>query len=115
MLSVIKVLLIWSGIETNPGPPQLLTQNLRIAHNNECSLFSKLDVVSTELSDFDILAITETHLDNTVKDDDLLITGYHTPIRKDRNRFGGCVTLYISKNSHFSVRNDLDSKYMEIL
>lgn len=37
----------------------------------------------------DIFAITETHLDNTVKGDDLLITGYHTPIRKDRNRLGG--------------------------
>lgn len=39
----------------------------------------------------DIFAITETHLDNTVKGDDLLITGYHTPIRKDRNRLGGGV------------------------
>lgn len=45
----------------------------------------------------DIFAITETHLDNTVKGDDLLITGYHTPIRKDRNRLGGGVALYISK------------------
>lgn len=47
----------------------------------------------------DIFAITETHLDNTVKGDDLLITGYHTPIRKDRNRLGGggggCCIVYI--------------------
>lgn len=54
--------------------------------------------MSTELSDFDIFAITETHLDNTVKDDDLLITGYHNPIRNDKNRFGGVLhCIYISK------------------
>lgn len=50
----------------------------------------------------DIFAITETHLDNTVKGDDLLITGYHTPIRKDRNRLvgGGGVLhcIYLKKN-----------------
>lgn len=45
--------------------------------------------MSTKISDFDILSITETHLNNTVKDVDvdLLITEYHTPIQKDRNRF----------------------------
>lgn len=43
----------------------------------------------------DIFAITETHLDNTVKGDDLLITGYHTPNRKDRYKFGGGAALYI--------------------
>lgn len=49
----------------------------------------------------DIFAITETHLDNTVKGDDLLITGYYTPIRKDRNRLGGGGVLhciYLKKN-----------------
>lgn len=51
----------------------------------------------------DIFAITETHLDNTVKGDDLLITGYHTPIRKNRNRLGGGggVALYISKKNSY--------------
>lgn len=43
----------------------------------------------------DIFAITETHLDNTVKGDDLLITGYHTPNRKDIYKFGGGAALYI--------------------
>lgn len=51
----------------------------------------------------DIFAITETHLDNTVKGDDLLITGYHTPIRKDRIRGGGAVLhcIYLKKNSYW--------------
>lgn len=51
----------------------------------------------------DIFAITETHLDNTVKGDDLLITGYHTPIRKDRNRLGGVLHCIYLKKIHIGT------------
>ena len=115
LIYVVEFLLIRSGIETNPGPSNLINQNLRIVHNNVCSLLLKLDVVSAELSDFDIIARSETHLDNSITDDDISLPGFHIPIRNDRNRFGGGVALYISKSLHFSVRRDLDSRYMEIL
>ena len=80
-----------------------------------CSLFSKLDVVSAELSDFDIIALSETHIDNSIIDDDISLPGFYILIRKDRNCFGGGVALYISKSLYFSVRRDLDYRYMEIL
>ena len=66
-----------------------------------CTLLSKLYVVSAELFDIDIIALSETHLDNSITDDDVSLTGFHIPIRKDKNRFGEGVALYISKSLHF--------------
>lgn len=90
-------MLVWSGIEINPGPSKILLENFRIAHNNVCRLLSKLDIVSYALSDFDIIAISETHLDNSTStcNNDLALPGYHIPLQKDINRFGGGGALYI--------------------
>ena len=49
-----------------------------------CSFLSKLDVVSDELSDFDIISLSETHINNSITDDDISLTGCHIPIRKDK-------------------------------
>ena len=43
------------------------------------------------------------------------LTGFHPPLRRDRNRYGGGVALYISNNLHFTYRSDLGSTYIEIL
>jgi exonuclease III len=43
---------------------------------------------------FDILAINETKLDSTISDSKIYINGYIF-IRKDRNRNGGGVALFI--------------------
>lgn len=42
-----------------------------------------------ELSEYDIISITETHLDNTIPCDEILFHGFHSPITRDRNRFSG--------------------------
>jgi len=44
----------------------------------------------------DILAINETHLDSSIQNGETSIPGY-TRERKDRNRSGGGVALYINK------------------
>jgi exonuclease III len=43
---------------------------------------------------FDILAINETKLDSSISDSEIYIHGY-TIIRKDRNRNGGGIAIYI--------------------
>ena len=50
---------------------------------------------------FDILAITESKCDDTIIDSELHIDEY-TIIRKDRNRQGGGVAIYISYNLTFN-------------
>jgi hypothetical protein len=43
-----------------------------------------------------IVCITESHLDDKVSTQDILISGYLEPFRNDRNCFGGGVLIYIS-------------------
>ena len=114
---VLHFQLIISNIEPNPGPltNNLKTKNISIVHNNVCSLLHKIDVVYNELSDHDIIAISETHLDNSIPDNDITFHGFHPPIRKDRNRFGGGLLFYISLNLHFILRNDLNNDNIELI
>ena len=65
-------------------------------------------------SKFDILAINESKIDNVITDNELHITEYNL-IRKDRNRFGGGVVLYICENIPFLERKDLIPDNLEML
>ena len=46
---------------------------------------------------FDILAIIDTKIYHTVPDNEINLPGY-SPIRKDRNRHGGGVLVYIRES-----------------
>ena len=48
-----------------------------------------------QYTDPDVIILTETHLDSTIKSSEFLPDGYRGDIRKDRNRFGGGVMLAI--------------------
>ncbi|KAK6171783.1 hypothetical protein SNE40_018213 [Patella caerulea] len=116
LLLVIKTLLLVGCIEQNPGPFNALsTCNISIVHNNVCSLLPKLDIIEAEFSDHDIICITESHLDNTIKDSEILLPGYRSPIRLDRNRHGGGVVVYIKNNLHFQIRHDLINPNIELI
>lgn len=45
---------------------------------------------------FDILCFTETHLDCNVTNESLMLDGFKTIYRKDRNCFRGGVMIYLS-------------------
>ena len=55
--------------------------------------------------------VNESKHDNTVKDGEIHIPGY-VITRKDRNRHGGELALYIKENISFSVRRDLAPLYV---
>ena len=59
--------------------------------------------------DFDVVAITETFLDNSIHDSHIVPPGY-TVFRKDRNRHGGGVLLLIRDSLNASLRPDLDDQ-----
>lgn len=80
-----------------------------------CSLLTKVDIIAAELSNFDIIAISETHLDSSIDNNSLIISGFHPPIRLDRNRNGGGVAMYISDEFVLYERKDLQSNNLEIL
>lgn len=115
----IYILLILGCIETNTGPSFIksshISKPLSIVHNNVCSLLPKLDIITSELSTYDITTLSETHLDNSISNENISIEGFHPPIRKDRNRHGGGVAMYISDQLAYHSRMDLSIDGLEIL
>ena len=63
---------------------------------------------------FDTISINETWLDSTVADHEVDIDGYEL-IRKDRNRNGGGVAIYVRGSINYKVRVDLMPRELEII
>ena len=55
---------------------------------------------------FDILTLNETRLDNSISDSEVKIPAYDI-VRRDRNRNGGGVAMFIRSTISFINRNDL--------
>lgn len=133
----LTIILLCSGdIHPNPGPLSTsslsstgssassmsatlfdhlsLNNNLSFVHYNVQSILSKLDILHTELFDFDILAFTETWLNPTVDSDELSLLSYNKPERKDRvgDSHGG-VMLYVKETLYYKRRHDLEIRDIE--
>ena len=59
-----------------------------------------------------MIALSETWLNDTVTDQEVRVEGYSV-IRKDRDRQGGGVCLYINEDLAFSERRDLENDNIE--
>ena len=78
-------------------------------HYNVQSIVHKLDLLGSELFDFDILSFSETWLNPSVSSNDLHIQSFNTPERKDRvgdSHWG--VLIYDKDNIHYRRRHDLE-------
>ncbi|XP_045206258.1 uncharacterized protein LOC123558446 [Mercenaria mercenaria] len=93
-----------------------IPNHLSFIHLNVQSIQHKLDILYTELCDFDILAFSETWLNNSVPTEDLLLSSFHTPERRDRvgYTYGG-VILYIKDSLHYRRRLDLELNRLECI
>ena len=130
----LYILLLASGdIHPNPGPTELdysssssdksstslflsLSNHLSMVHYNVQSLLPKVDIIEAELSCFDVIAITETWLNDSISDDNLTFYDFHCPVRKDRVRDGyGGVILYVKNTIHFVRRGDLEVNETECI
>ena len=60
----------------------------------------------------DILCVNETRLDKSISDNIIKIHGY-VCIRKDRNRNGGGVSVYIREIINFRSRSELKAESLE--
>ena len=97
-----------SSLKSNIFPNQ---RGFKMACLNIASLPKHTDELRILLSDTR-LAITETRLNDIVSDDEVSIRGYNI-IRKDRNRNGGGVCIYMRTNINYAIRNDLKFKKLE--
>ena len=90
-------------------------KGLKLAHINICSLRNKITEVGELLSlGIHLLAISETHLDDTFNDEVLGVQGYNI-FRRDRNRFGGGIAVYVQNNIPVKVRMDLMVDDIEVI
>jgi hypothetical protein len=92
-----------------------INSNLSFIHYNVQSLLPKIDVLGIELRDFDLLAFSETWLSDEVSSDDLIITSFKKPERKDRNDGYGGVTVYVKNTIQYKRRLDLELNDIECI
>ena len=121
---LIYMLLMKSGdVHPNPGPITLENQSnvpqLKICHFNARSLMApdRLDMISQQLTIdniYDIICVSETHIDNTVLESDVQIPSYNN-FRKDRTRHGGGVCCYVNDYLVAKRRVDLEIDSIELI
>ena len=90
--------------------------HLSFIQYNVQSIINKLDLFTVELSEFDILAFSETWLHAGISTNDLLIPSYNYPERKDRDRdpHGG-VVIYVKESLNYKRRQDLELPGIECI
>lgn len=123
---------IFGDVHPNPGPLSVssdssftssatvlssvnLSRHLSFVHYNVQSILPKLDILFTELFEFDILAFSETWLNPSVSSNDLL-QSFHGPERKDRTGDSHCgVMIYVKDAIRYKRRHDLEIIVIECL
>ena len=106
-LIVLMLLLQAGDIETNPGPENIY--DLSIVHLNIRSIRNKIEYITDNLLDFNILCFTETHLDANVSTEMLFLSNaYSAPYRKDRTNHGGGILAYLNSSLLHARRPDLE-------
>ena len=91
-------------------------KGLHFIHINARSLISKSEEIRLLVKAWNpaVLAISESWLDSSVNDSEITIQGYLCD-RKDSNRQGGGVSLFIREDLAYNRRNDLCSENLEFL
>lgn len=90
------------------------TRGLHLLHLNVRSLLPKITEVRhlSKGGKVGILCFTETWLDDSVKDAEIELENY-VIVRRDRNRKGGGVCIYVRADIGFNHRTDLHSDQIE--
>ena len=85
--------------------------------NNINKKVCKFELVKNHVTyhKYDIFGISETWLDESISDNDIKISGFHNPFRRDYNRNQRGILVYVSKNTPAFRRKDLEPKDGEII
>ena len=120
-LVIMAILLIVSGtVHLNPGP-EINKKMLKIGHVNMRSLCpsssNKMeDLYSTLCTNqqCDVIAVSETWLNGNISDKQIEMPD-HQVFRKDRDRNGGGVALYINNSISAKHLTDFDDLGIEVV
>jgi hypothetical protein len=85
LLFTLHFILLVGNIVSNPGPHELSQSISENNHTDRCislcninirSIRNKMEILETSLNDFDILVVTNTHLDNQINDSDIPLDSF---------------------------------------
>ena len=117
---LIMILALSGDVHPNPGPNDNL-KDISVCHVNVRSLGAegRMESIQTDLADkHDIIAVTETWLLPTDDSSKFNLSGFQSPIRKDRN-FGqlgyGGVLLWVSNSIVCKRRPELEVQGIEAI
>ena len=73
-----------------------------------------MDILGSELSNFDVICLSETWFNSNMKDSDVMLDGFRAPFRNDRitDNHGG-VAVYVKSNIACTRRTDLEIQGIE--
>ena len=87
-----------------------------VKHVFAIDVFTKLDILTAEHSDFDMHAFSEAWLYAALQTTDLLMPNFEPPEHKDRARdHHGCVMINVKDSVQYTRRNDLDPLDIECI
>ena len=125
LLFTLQFILLVGNIESNPGPHELSQSISENNHTDRCislcninirSIRNKMEFLETSLNDFDILVVTETHLDNQINDSDITLDSFPNIIhRKDRSNSGGWLLIYSKNDISISRKSELENNLDETI
>lgn len=91
-------------------------RGLHFVHINARSILPKLSEIKLIASQTRaaIISVSESWLDSSITDSEILIDGYYS-IRKDRNRQGGGVCMFIRSDIASNLRTDINTEGVEAI
>ena len=110
-LLIMILIVLAMDVERNPGP----ASEISIFNWNARSIRNKMEYLADIADEYNILCLTETHLDNDIHTDDILLDNFSSPFRKDRNFAGGGILIYCSDTLFCTRRNELESPSEETI
>lgn len=126
LLFVLHFTLIIGNVEVNPGPltndisnTSLVNtdKSLAICNINIGSIRNKLEFFQNFVDEFDIITVTETHLNSNVSDDDIKFESFSPNImRRDRDgAAGGGLLIYVRDGIGISRIRNLETPLDETI
>ena len=123
LLYVLHFLLLIGTVHPNPGPMTDVGQNISFSNStlssenyisicsiNIRSIRNKLEFLNNFFEEFDLLAVSESHIDKDVSDNDLKLDSFSPSIiRKDRNNYGGGVMIYAKNEIILTRKTELEN------
>jgi hypothetical protein len=101
-------LIVCGDVKINTGPADKSVKgHLSIFPLSIRSVRNILNALEDIAADYDIVCVTETHLDANIDTDDISIPGFSKPFRGDRTCTGGGILIYVYDFLFANRINDL--------